>query len=134
MNPPQYFRRTLNIDFFKNTKYNAPKMRFFLKRNMKSLYQKSIFSLIVLFSFWFLILPAYLNFSILDDSDMTPFYACFENIDQGNSITTLDKKEKILILTFFIEHTLIANFSRDRVPNLSYQLPTLNSKSLILRC
>ena len=65
---------------------------------------------------------------------MTPFYACFESIDQGNSITTLDKKGKILVLTFFIKHTLIANLSRDRIPNLSYQLPTLNSKSLILRC
>jgi hypothetical protein len=101
---------------------------------MKKVSEKFKYFLIVLFSFWFLIFPAYLYFSTLDDLDIAPFYTRFENIDQEDSIPSSEKKENILALTFFIKHILIAHLSLARIPNLSYQLPTLNSKSLILRC
>lgn len=100
---------------------------------MKKISEKYCF-FILLFSFWFLILPAYLYFSNLDDLDIATFYICFENIDQEDSIPGLEKKEKILELTFFIKQILTVQLSLSRISNLSYQPPTLGSKSLILRC
>ncbi len=90
--------------------------------------------LIVLFSFWILIFPAYIYFSTLGDSDITSYYPVFGTNDQEDSISCSEKKDTILILTFFIKHIAIAQLSLSLIPNLSYQLPTLNSKSLILRC
>ncbi len=101
---------------------------------MRSIRQKSHWSLILFYSFWLLIFPAYFNFAILDNSDMTPFYACFEDMDQGNLISTLDKKVKIFISTFLMPPPFLADFSLRRLPNFLYQLPALGSKSLILRC
>ena len=101
---------------------------------MKNVFKKSKFSLIILFSFQFLIFPAYLYFSTLCDLDIASLYPCFGNIDQEDSIPTPEKKEKILELAFFISHIPIVYLSLAKVPNLSYQLPTFNSKSLILRC
>jgi hypothetical protein len=101
---------------------------------MEKTSEKSRYYLIILFSSWILILPTYLSFSTLDDLDIASFYTCIENIDQGDSIPSSEKKETILILTFHIEHLLIANLPFVRNPNLSYQLPSLNSESLILRC
>ena len=101
---------------------------------MKKVSEKSKYFLIIFFSFWFLIFPAYLCFSILDDSDITPSYPVFGTIDQEDSIANSGEKENILELTFFMKNALIAHFSLAWVPNLSYQLPVLNSKSLILRC
>ncbi len=90
--------------------------------------------LIVLFSFWILIFPSYIYFSTLGDSDITSYYPVFGTNDQEDSISCLEKKEMILILTFFIKHIAIAKLSLSLIPNLSSQLTTLNSKSLILRC
>ncbi len=101
---------------------------------MKDAFKKFKFFLIILFSFWFLVFPAYLYFSTLCDLDIASLYPCFGNIDQEDSIPTPEKKENILELTFFISHILIVYLSLGRVPNLSYQLPTFNPKSLILRC
>jgi hypothetical protein len=89
---------------------------------------------IVLFSFWFLIFPAYLYFSIIDNSDIPPSSPLFEKIDQEDSIPISGEKENILELTFSIKHALITYLSLAWVPNLSYQLPALDSKPLILRC
>jgi hypothetical protein len=101
---------------------------------MKKTSEKSKYFLIILFSLWILIFPAYLYFSILDDLDIVSFDTCIENIDQEDSIPILEKKQMILILTFFIKDILIAHLPLGGIPNLSNQLPTLNSKSLILRC
>ena len=96
--------------------------------------KESRYFLIMLFSCWVLIFPTYLSFSTLDGLDIASFYTCIEDIDQGDSIPSSEKKETILILTFYIKHILIAHLPFVRIPNLSYQLPSLNSKSLILRC
>lgn len=101
---------------------------------MKNAFKKSKYFLIMLFSSWFLIFPAYLNFSTLDDLDLTYPYLCFEKIDQEDSIPNSEKKEKILELIFFIKHILIDHLSLTRVPNFPYPLPALNSELLILRC
>ena len=100
---------------------------------MKKTFEKSRYTLIILFSFWILIFPLYLYFSILDDLDIASFYVCIENIDEEDSIPRSEKNEMISIFTSYIEHTLIAHLPLVWIPNLSNQLRTLNSKSLILR-
>jgi hypothetical protein len=99
---------------------------------MKKTSEKFKYFLIILFSFWILIFPAYLYFSIVDDLDMVSLYTCIKNIDQEDSILNSEKKE--MILTFLIKHILISRLPLVRISNLSNQLPTLNFKSLILRC
>jgi hypothetical protein len=101
---------------------------------MKETSEKSKYFLIISVSFWILILPTYLSFSALDDLDIVSYYACIENIDQEGSIPSSEKNEIILISTFYIKHILIAHLPFVTISNLSYQLPSLNSKSLILRC
>jgi len=101
---------------------------------MKNVSHQSKLILIVLFSLSFLVLPAYLYFSNLGDLDITTFYICLENIDREDSIPGLEKNEKILELAFLIKQILIAHLSLARIPNLSCQLPILDSTSLILRC
>ena len=100
---------------------------------MKKTSEESKYFLIILFSFWILTFPN-LSFATLDELDIASFNTCIENIDQEDSIPSSEKKETILILTFYIKHVLIAHLPFVRIPNLSYQLPSLNSKSLILRC
>ena len=100
---------------------------------MKKTSEESKYFLIILFSFWILTFPN-LSFATLDDLDIAFFNTCIENIDQEDSIPGSEEKETILILTFYIKHILIAHLPFVRIPNLSYQLLSLNSKSLILRC
>ncbi len=106
----------------------------FLVPMMRKTSKKYERCLILLFSFWFLIFPAYLNFTILDDSDMTPSYPAIGKIDQEDLILGSGEKGKILVSALSTEHIYIAHPSLVWVPNLLNQLPVLNSKSLILRC
>ena len=102
---------------------------------MKKASEEFKYFLIILFSLWFLIFPAYLYFSILDDSDMTPSYPSIGKIDQEDSILASGEKEKILESDLFTKHTLIAHLFPAMIPYLSCQFPaSLNAKSLILRC
>jgi hypothetical protein len=101
---------------------------------MKKASEEFKYFLIILFSLWFLIFPAYLYFSILDDSDITPSYPLFEKNDQEDSIPISGEKGDILELTFFIKHVLIDHLSLVWVTNLSYHLTPLNSRSMILLC
>jgi hypothetical protein len=101
---------------------------------MEMLSKKSKCFVIALLSFCLIILPAYLSFSILDDSDVTPSYPVFEKIDQDDSILSPEQREEIFNLTFFVKHILIAQPFLAWVSNLSDQSSALNSKSLILRC
>jgi hypothetical protein len=96
--------------------------------------EKPKYVLLILFSFWILIFPAYLYFSTLDDLDIVSFCTYIGNIDQEDSIPSLEKKEKIVVLTVHIKHIVIAHLPFVRIPNLSYQLPSLSSKALVLRC
>ena len=81
-----------------------------------------------------MIFPAYLYFSTIDNSDITPSHPVFGKIDQEDSILSSGQKEKILGLTFFIEHFIETNVVHEEIPSCSPQLPPLNSNSLILRC
>ncbi len=87
---------------------------------------------IVLLSFCLIIFPAYLDFSILEDSDITPLSPVLETIDLDDSI--LSSEEKIFELTFFIQHILIVQCFLAWVRNLFDQPPALNSTLPILRC
>ncbi len=100
----------------------------------KDVSRKSRPLLIALFSFWFAIFPAYLCFSILDNSDLAAPYPCFKNEDQEDSILSPKKKEKILESTFSIEHIFLDHLSLAQVSHPSFRPPFLKSKSLILRC
>ena len=102
---------------------------------MKKALDKYKCFLIILFSFWSVILPAYLYFSYLDNLDDISFCASFENNDQEDSIPSLEAKEITLISTVFVQHMIILHSSLTRLPDLAYLLPlSLDSKSLILRC
>ncbi len=101
---------------------------------MKKISETSKVFLIVLFSLWFIALPAYLHFSTLDNSDLNPPYPCLRSIDQAGSVLGSKKKEKILQSPFLGEHTFMAHLSPMRGPNCFYQLPTMTLKTPILRC
>jgi hypothetical protein len=104
------------------------------KAIMKKISEKSQCFLIVLFSFLFLVLPAYLYLSTLDDLEIASPYCYFKNIDQEDSILS-SEKEKIFKLTFFIECTYIVLPSSSWGLNLFSKLPaSLNPKPLVLRC
>jgi hypothetical protein len=101
---------------------------------MKKVFKKLKFLLIILCSLWLLISAAYLHYSTLDDFDIAPPFPCLKNIDQDDSILNSEKKEKVLELTFSINHIFITKLILPWVPNFLHQLPPLNLKSLILRC
>jgi hypothetical protein len=90
--------------------------------------------LIVLFSFWYLLFPVYLYFSIIDASDLAPSYPLFEKMNQEGSTAISDEKQKILKSTSFIIHALITQLPLALVPNPLCQLPVPDSKPLVLRC
>ncbi len=96
--------------------------------------EKSKCFAIVLLSLCLIIFPAYLNFSILGDSEITPSNPVLEEIDQDDPILSSEKGKKIFNLTFFIQHILIVQSFLVWVLSILDQPPTLNSKSLILRC
>jgi len=101
---------------------------------MKKASNRSECFLILLFSCWFLILPAYHNLLILDDSDMTPYYPALGNIDQENPITGSGEKGKIVDSALFVEQLHETCLSLSRIPHPLNKLPVLDSASLILRC
>lgn len=90
--------------------------------------------LILLFSFWFSIFPAYLYFSTLDASDINPVSSSVENIDEEDSTPNLDKNEKLEGSTFLINHMFMDYLFLTQIPNLFFQLQTSDAKPLILRC
>jgi len=101
---------------------------------MKKAFKRSECFLIVLFSCWFLVVPAYLNFTLLDDSDMTPSYPAIGKIDQEELILGSAEKEKILGSAFSAEHIYIVHLSLALVSRVLIQPPPLDATSLILRC
>ena len=103
------------------------------KMMMKDVSRNSKPLLIALLSFWFAIFPAYLCFSILDNSDLAAPYPCLTNSDQEDSISSSKKKEKNLESTFFKKHTHWGPLSLVQVSHPSFYLPRLNSTPRVLR-
>ncbi len=101
---------------------------------MKIFFKESKYFLIMLLTYWFMILPAYLNSSILDDSDIAPFYPVIGKIDQDDSILCSEKKQKILELTFFARHIPFSLPLFEWVSGPLDQSPGSDLKSPILRC
>lgn len=89
--------------------------------------------LIVLFSLWFLILPAYQHMFALDDLEST---SCIllESCDQEDAASGSETSGTFLGSTFSVEHTLV-HCSLVRLRNFVCQIPSsLDSNSLVLRC
>ncbi len=93
-------------------------------------FEKSKHLLIILISFWVMILPTNLAFSILDDSDIP----VLGEADRDELILSLEKGEKALNFTFLIEYVLTARTFLARDSDLSDQPSASNSIALILRC
>jgi hypothetical protein len=89
--------------------------------------------LILFFSFWFSIFPAYLYFSTLDASYINSV-SSLENIDEEDSTPNLDKNTKVAASAFLIKHMFMNFFFLTQLPNLFFQLKTSDAKPLILRC
>jgi hypothetical protein len=89
--------------------------------------------LILLFSFWFLILPAYLYFTPVDASDINSI-ASFENADEEYSDPSLDKHEKVAKLPALLKHMGMDFLFLVRNPSLFFQCHSSVAKPLILRC
>ena len=90
---------------------------------------------IILFSFWSVILPAYLYFSYLDNLDDISFCTSFQNNDQEDSIPSLKAKEGTLLSTVFVQQIITLHSSLAMIPDFVYPLSlSLDSKSPILRC
>ena len=81
-----------------------------------------------------MILPPYLNFSILDESDIIPSYPVLAENDQDDSVLSSEKSRQIFKLIFSIEHILIAQPFLAWAPNLLDQPSAFDPKSPILRC
>jgi hypothetical protein len=84
-------------------------------------------------SFWFLVFPAYLHFSILDESDLTSCYPCFKNMDQDDSIVTAEK-EKASGLNLIAETFVASGFSVEGISIFFPQISDQHLESLVLRC
>jgi hypothetical protein len=89
--------------------------------------------LIIGISFWFLVFPAYLHFSILDESDLTSSYPCFKNMDQDDSIVTVDK-EKVSGFNLTAEAFVRSGSFVEGVSIIFPQISNQHLKSLVLRC
>jgi hypothetical protein len=100
---------------------------------MRERYKGFQILLIIGISFWFLVFPAYLHFSALDELDIIPPHPCFKNIDQEDSIVTAEK-EKIFGLNLidgqFLENSLFI----EHIPTFFPQISSLNLESWVLRC
>ena len=101
---------------------------------MKRVFKKTRFFLIIGIIFWFVVFPVYLNLSALDDWDAIFPYLFFKKIDQDNSITISEHKEKILIPTFVVKQHSEVNPLFGRIPDFSLRVFALCSKPLFLRC
>jgi hypothetical protein len=100
---------------------------------MRERYKGFQILLIIGISFWFLVFPAYLHFSALDELDIISPHPCFKNIDQEDSIVTAEK-EKILGLNLIVEQFLENSLFVEHIPTFFPQISFLNLKSLVLRC
>lgn len=100
---------------------------------MKEGYKGIQILLIIGISFWFLVFPAYLHFSALDELDIIPPHPCFKNIDQEDSIVTAEK-EKILGLNLIVGQFLENSPLVEQILTFFPQISSLNPKSLVLRC
>jgi hypothetical protein len=89
--------------------------------------------LIVGVSFWLLVFPAYLHFSILDESDLTSCHPCFKNMDQDDSIVTAEN-EKISGFNLIVETFAGSGFFIEGVSIFFPQMSNQYLKSLVLRC
>ena len=67
---------------------------------MSETYKRFQIPLVIGISFWFLVFPAYLHFSALDESDMTSPHPCFKNIDQDDSMVTAEKEKNFRINSY----------------------------------
>jgi hypothetical protein len=89
--------------------------------------------LIIGISSWFLVFPAYLHFSILDESDLSSSYPCFKNMDQDDSIVTAEK-EKASGLNLIVETFVGSGFFVEGVSIFFPQISNQHLESLVLRC
>lgn len=95
---------------------------------------KSKTFMIALFSLWMVIHPAYLFFSILDESDLSAPYPCFKNMDQEDFIPAFKKKERPFEFVSLIRHVLVPHWSIGLILTPQYILPLLHSPIAVLRC
>lgn len=87
---------------------------------------------IVLFSLWFLTLPAYIYYSTLDDSDISAPYPSLKSSDQEDSAAAL--KEKSVASASLMVHVSLAHSPVAHLQVASYLCPIINSSVVILRC
>ena len=101
---------------------------------MTRIVKRSRTLLIIGIIFWFIVFPVYFNLSVWDDWDAIFPYLYFKSIDQDNSVTTLEHKEKILVSTFVVKQYSELNLLFERIPDFSLSVFALFSKPLFLRC
>jgi hypothetical protein len=104
------------------------------RATMKNIHKKGEVYLIVIFSFWFMVFPAFLYFSILDNSDLPSVVVSFKSIDEEDSISNPDNRQKILYPSVLRKDSPIVHLSLSWTPDLPDQLPAFHSESLVLRC
>ena len=101
---------------------------------MKAL-SRSLKPFLIVFSlFWILILPDNLYFSSLGNLDNIFPYICFQQIDQEDSSHGPDRNENIFEPTLFQENILLPLLLTGGAASPLQLIPTIISKSPILRC
>jgi len=104
------------------------------KANMRRSLEKPKRVFMALFSFWFLIFPAFLYYCTLDASDLVSPCLSLQDLDQEYSIPDAEKQPKVLHPSLSLGDILIIYLSPVRLPKLSNALLPCASTSVILRC
>jgi hypothetical protein len=100
----------------------------------QSLFKKPRFFLVIGIILWFVVFPVYLYLSALDDFDGSSTYLSLKAIDQDDSVSILDHKEKTLIATLRIKEHSEVNFFSESTRDFYPSVFDSCSKQLILRC
>jgi hypothetical protein len=101
---------------------------------MKKISKKANCLFPILFSFWFLIFPAYLHFLHFNHLDSASPGKHFKKIHEEDTSLIFERKEKNLGSTLFVKHLFGIAAVFERVPSYLLQVPPSDSISLILRC
>jgi hypothetical protein len=100
---------------------------------MKRISSNTSSVLIVFFSFWFSILPAYLYFSTVGASDINSV-SSIENTDEEYSALSLDKHEKVAELPSLLKRMVMDFLFLAQGSSLFFQRQASVTIPLILRC
>ncbi len=92
------------------------------------------FLLVIAICFLLAVCPAYLQYNDLTEIDFLSPQPSFENPDQENLLTDEQSKIKIFVLNSSPGISLLGIFLREQIPNVAFQIFSIDRPTAILRC